>query len=150
MTLPAACVRPQARARNTLQLSPTLAPATSSAISPATRLMSASHHLSLVVSTVIIASSVERQASSNWPTSAWALAKLDKCNGIHTVVPVDRYAVIPEATVWIASEGLPVKAKRQPWNDNPIAFQNKAPFSSANARSSSKWAFAPSYFPQWI
>ena len=31
---------------------------------------------------------------------------------------------------WTASEALPVKAKTQPRCDIPIAFQNKAPFSS--------------------
>ena len=44
--------------------------ATCSAISPAMRLTSASHHLSLVVSTAVIASPMQRQASSNWPSSA--------------------------------------------------------------------------------
>src|SRR5271166_96763 len=50
----------------------------SSAISPAMRWTSASHHVSLVVSTAVIASPMQRQASSNWPSSAWALAKYDK------------------------------------------------------------------------
>ena len=42
----------------------------SSTISPAMRWMSASHHFSLVVSTAVIASPMQRQASSNWPRSA--------------------------------------------------------------------------------
>jgi thioredoxin reductase len=41
-----------------------------SAISPATRLTSASHHLSLFVSTAVIASPMLRHASSNRPSSA--------------------------------------------------------------------------------
>src|SRR5215470_19263060 len=40
-----------------------------SAISPAMRLISASHHLSFAVSTAVIASPMQRQASSNWPRS---------------------------------------------------------------------------------
>ena len=69
-TLPAAHAQPRAHARNTLPLSPHPAPATCSAISPAMRWISASHHLSLVVSTAVIASPMQRQASSNWPSSA--------------------------------------------------------------------------------
>jgi hypothetical protein len=53
---------------------------------------------------------MQRQASSNWPTSAWALAKNVKYSGTHTVAPVDRHAVIPEVIMWTASEALPVKA----------------------------------------
>ena len=45
------------------------APGDFSAISPAVRLTSASHHLSLVVSTAVVASTMHRQASSSWPSS---------------------------------------------------------------------------------
>ena len=53
-----------------------------SAILPAVRWISASHHFSLVVSIAVIASPMQRHASSNCPSSAWALAKYDKNNGI--------------------------------------------------------------------
>ena len=46
-------------------------------------IISASNHVSLVVSTAVIASPMQRQASSNWPSSAYALAKYDTCKGIH-------------------------------------------------------------------
>src|SRR3974377_222805 len=82
-----------------------------SAISPAVRWMSASHHFSLVVSTAVIASPMQRQASSNWPSSAWASDKCDKKNGKYTLDPVDRYVVIPEVIIWIASKALPDRAK---------------------------------------
>ena len=85
---------------------------------------------------------MQRQASSNWPSSAWALAKYDKNNGIHIVAPVDRNAVIPEVIIWTASEALPVRANSQPCNIIPTAFQNERSFSSANATSSSSSAFA--------
>src|SRR5215510_3717073 len=68
----------------------------STVISPAMRWISASCHLSLVVSAAVMASSMQRQACSNWPSSAYALAKYDKCSGIHNVDPVDRNALIPE------------------------------------------------------
>ena len=98
--------------------------------------------VSLVVSTAVIASPMQRQASSNWPSSAWALAKNDKNSGIKDVDPVDRHAVIPEVIIWIASEALPVRANTQPCFIIPNAFQNKVPFSSAKATSSSTSAFA--------
>ena len=50
--------------------------------------------------------------------------------------------MIPEVIIWTASEALPVRAKTQPWSIIPSAFQNKAPFSSAKAMSSSDCAFA--------
>src|SRR5271166_5159501 len=81
-----------------------------STISPATRLTSASNHVSLVVSTAVIASPMQRQASSNWPSSAWALAKCDNHNGIHCVDPVDRHAVIAEFITLTALEALPITA----------------------------------------
>jgi hypothetical protein len=73
--------------------------AESSTISPLMRLISASYHRSFVVSTAVIASPIQRHASSNWPSFAWALAKCDNHNGIHIVVPVDRIAVTPEVIV---------------------------------------------------
>jgi hypothetical protein len=54
---------------------------------------------------------MKRQASSNWPSSPYALAKNDKCHGIHFVDPVDRYAAIPEFIIWTASEAFPVRTK---------------------------------------
>jgi hypothetical protein len=56
-------------------------PGANKVISPAVRCTSASDHLSLVVSTDLIASSMQRQPSSNSPTSAWACAKkvFDRC-----------------------------------------------------------------------
>src|SRR5262249_42038414 len=71
----------------------------SSAIFPAMRLTSASHHFSLAVSTAAIASPMQRLASSNSPISALAFATYDDHNGIHIVVPVDRIAVRPQVIV---------------------------------------------------
>src|SRR5262249_52551480 len=71
----------------------------SSAISPAMRLTSASHHLSLALSTAASASPMHRLASSNRPISALALVKYDSHNGIHIVVPVARIAVRPQLIV---------------------------------------------------
>ena len=113
-----------------------------SAISPAMRLTSASNHLSLVVSIMLIASSMHRQASSSWPSSAWASAKYDNHDGNRYVAPVDRHAVIPEVIIWTASEALPVRLRSQPRPNIPKAFHNAAPFSSASATSSSTRAFA--------
>src|SRR5262249_59337519 len=45
-----------------------------SVTSPATRLISASNHLSPLASIAVIASSMHRQASSNWPRPARAAA----------------------------------------------------------------------------
>jgi hypothetical protein len=70
------------------------------------------NHVALVVSTAVTPSPMLRQASSNWPSSAYALAKYDECNGNHNVVPVDRNAAMPEAILWTASEALPVSAKK--------------------------------------
>jgi hypothetical protein len=53
-----------------------------SAISPAMRLISASHHLSFVVSTIVI-----------------ALAKNNNCHGNHVVDPVYRDAAILEVII---------------------------------------------------
>src|SRR6516162_2645656 len=99
----------------------------SSAISPPMRLTSASHHLSLAVSTAAIASPMQRQASSNWPISALALVIYDNHNGIHIVVPVDCIAVTPEVIVSTASEALPVRANKQPRCIIPHAPQNNDP-----------------------
>src|SRR5262245_6967254 len=71
----------------------------SSVISPAMRWISASCHLSLVVSAAVMASSMQRQACSNWPSSAYALAREDKYNGIQNVEPVDRHAAMPEVII---------------------------------------------------
>ena len=48
----------------------------------------------------------------------------------------------PEVIIWTASEVLPVRAKSQPCTNIPSGFQNKAPFSSANAMTSLDCAFA--------
>src|SRR3954453_16440086 len=114
------------------------------------RLTSASHHLSLAVSTAAIASPMQRQASSNWPSPAWALDKCDKKNGKYTLDPVDWYVVIPEVIIWIASEALPDSANTQPFCIVPRAFHNAAPFSSANRTTSLDCAFAAAYFVQRI
>src|SRR5262249_11908846 len=71
----------------------------SSAISPAMRLTSASHHLSLAVPPAAIASPMQRLASSNCQISSLALVKYDTHNGIHIVVSVDRIAVRPQVIV---------------------------------------------------
>src|SRR5262249_33278040 len=89
------------------------------AISPFMRLISASHHRSLVVSTSVIASPMQRQASSNWPSSAWALDKCAKRNGKYTLEPVNRYVVIPEVIIWIASEALPAHDDQAGRNSDP-------------------------------
>src|ERR1700674_5333999 len=44
--------------------------------------MPASNHLSLVASTAVIASPTQRQASSVWPSSLYALAKYNKAKGV--------------------------------------------------------------------
>src|SRR5262247_568299 len=121
-----------------------------SAISPFMRLISASYHRSFVVSTEVIASPMQPQASSNWPSSAWALDKCAKKNGKYTLDPVDRYVVIPELIIWIASEALPDSANTQPCSIVPNAFHNAAPFSSANRTTSLDCAFAAAYFAQRI
>jgi hypothetical protein len=69
---------------------------------------------------------MQRLASSNWPSSAWAAAKYDNHDGGKNVAPVDRNAMIAEVIIWTAS--LPVRAKSQPCKNVPSAFQNKAPF----------------------
>src|SRR5262249_45438329 len=71
----------------------------SSAISPPMRLTSASHHLSLAVSTAVIASPMQRLALSNSPISALAPDRYDNHKGIHIVVPVDCIAVTPQVIV---------------------------------------------------
>src|SRR5215468_5382300 len=119
-----------------------------SAISPAMRWISASYHRSFVVSTAVIASPTQRQASSNWPSSAYALDKCDKKIGKYSLDPVDRYMVIPEVIIWIASEALPDCANTQPLCTVPNAFQSAAPFSSANRTTSLDCAFAAAYFAQ--
>src|SRR6476646_1612721 len=90
--------------------------------SPARRLASASNHLSLVVSIAVIASPMQRQASSSWPSWAWAAAKCDSHDGKDHVAPVDRHAAIPELIAWTASEALPVRAKRRPRPNMPKAL----------------------------
>src|SRR6516225_9515058 len=79
----------------------------SSAISPATRLTSASYQLSLVALIAAVASAMLRHASSSWLKSAWAFAKHVNRKGDHAVAPVARHAAIAEVSVWIAFEALP-------------------------------------------
>jgi len=62
--------------------------------------------------------------------------------GARNIDPVDRNAVMTEGIVWTASEALPVKADVQPRPIIPTAVQYNAPFSSANATSSSMSAVA--------
>src|SRR5262245_2845616 len=121
-----------------------------SAISPLMRLISASNHRSFVVSTAVVASQMQRQASSNWPSSAWAQDKCDQKNGKYTLDPVDRYVVIAGAIISIASAALPDNASTQPFSIIPNAFHNAAPFSSASRTTSLDCAFAAAYFPERI
>src|SRR4029434_8936855 len=86
-----------------------------SAISPAMRLISASYHRSFVVSTADIASQMQRQASLYWPSSGCPEDKCDKKNGKYTLDPVERYVVIPEEIIWIASDALPDSTSTQPF-----------------------------------
>jgi hypothetical protein len=88
-----------------------------SAISPAMRLASASNHVSLVVSIVSMASPMLRQASSNWPSSAYALPRYDECNGIQNAVPADRNAAMPEVILWTA--------KAQEYFERALAVSHK-------------------------
>src|SRR5262249_19285186 len=60
-----------------------------SAISPAMRTTSASYQRSFVVCTEVIASPMQRQASSNCASCAWALDKCDQNIGRYTLDPVD-------------------------------------------------------------
>src|SRR5262249_47483527 len=119
-----------------------------SAISPFMRLISASNHPSFVVSPAVIASQIQRQASSNWPSSAWGQDKCDQKNGKYALDPGDRYVVIPEAIIWNASEALPDNASTQPFSIIPNAFHKAAPFSSASRTTSLDCAFAAAYFPE--
>src|ERR1700754_129771 len=93
------------------------------AISPAMRWTSASYHLSVVVSTAVIASPIWLQASSHWPSSPQAIAKWDKYHGNQTVDPIERYIEPAEVKMLTASEALPVKAKRLARFNNPRVFQ---------------------------
>jgi hypothetical protein len=63
---------------------------------------------------------MQRLASSNWPSSAWAAAKYDNHDGGKNVAPVDRNAMIAEVIIWTAS--LPVRAKSQPCKNIPSSF----------------------------
>jgi hypothetical protein len=67
-----------------------------SAISRAVRLISASHHVSLLSSTNASAWPIQLQLSSNLPTYAQLYAQNDKNNGVHTVAPIERHAAIPD------------------------------------------------------
>jgi hypothetical protein len=53
----------------------------------------------LVVSIVLMASPMQRQASSSWPSSAWPAAKYDNHDGKDHVASVDRHAAIPEVNL---------------------------------------------------
>src|SRR5262245_41753132 len=95
---------------------------------------------------------MQRQASSNWSSSAWALDKCNKKIGKYSLDPVDRYMVIPEVIIWIASEALPDSANTQPFCIVPKAFHNAEPFSSTNRTTSLDCAFAAAYSAQrtWV
>jgi hypothetical protein len=56
-------------------------------------------HLSLVASAFVIASPAQRQASSHWPSAAWARAKYDNNYGVPTAAPVERKAAMPELSI---------------------------------------------------
>jgi hypothetical protein len=109
LPLLAADAQPRAHARNKLPLSLYSAPDIS-AISPAVRFTSVSHHLSLAVSTAVRAS----PSSSNWPRSAYDFAKCHKYHGVHSVERADRHAVIAEVINWAAFEVLPAGATGRP------------------------------------
>src|SRR5215831_12673307 len=100
------------------------------------RWTSASHQLSFVVSTAVIASPMQRHASSNWPSSEYAQDRMDKYHGRKCLAPVDRCASIPMVSICTPYDGLPVKADRQPLFIPPNASQNGLPFSSASSASS--------------
>ena len=116
------------------------------AISPAMRLASASNHLSLVASIVLVASSTQRQASSSSPRSVCAIAKCDNDHGFPNVNPIGRNAVIPAVIIWTAFEASPLSANRQPWFSDPLTFQNGTSFSSASAQSSCASARCPRHY----
>jgi len=59
---------------------------------------------------------------------------------MYSVDPVDRQAVIPVVSSWIASEDLPVSTNTLPCSIIPSAFQYSEPFCSASQTSS--WACA--------
>jgi hypothetical protein len=68
----------------------------------------------LVVSTAVVASSMQRQASSNWPSSALARAKYGRKKGRVTLDPIDRHVAILDLNAWTAFDALPVRAIAQP------------------------------------
>src|SRR5262249_55193423 len=80
------------------------------------------------------------------PHGPWT--SVPKRMGKYTLELVDRYVVIPEVIIWIASEALPDSANTQPCSIVPNAFHNAAPFSSANRTTSLDCAFAAAYFAQ--
>ncbi|WP_334402735.1 hypothetical protein [Bradyrhizobium sp. AZCC 2289] len=53
-----------------------------------------------------LALSMQRQASSNWPESAWAIANMNSCSGANIVDPADRHKSIPAMTVSTAFAAL--------------------------------------------
>jgi hypothetical protein len=87
---------------------------------------SASSHLSLVASIVLMANAAP--GVIELAKLRMAAAKYDNHDGGKNVAPVDRNAMIAEVIIWTASEPLPVKAKSQPCKNVPSAFQNKASF----------------------
>ena len=102
--------RPRARARNTLPLSPHPAPATSARFrrqcdGPRPR---TTFPWLFPPPSSLRQCSAKRHRIGRVPHRR--CAKYDKYNGIHTVAPVDRHAVIPEVIMWTASEALPVRA----------------------------------------
>ena len=57
---------------------------------------------------------------------------------------------IPEISISVASEALPVRASTEPWLTIPYAFQSREPFSSARATSSWACAAAAARLPQRV
>ena len=85
-----------------------------------------------------MASSMQSEASSFRPSKAWAQAKSDMNKRLrYLAAPLDRDAFKLEVMMGMASAGWPVRTKIRPRCNNPHAFQSAAPFSSANATSSS-------------
>jgi hypothetical protein len=74
-------------------------------------------------------------------------AKQDDQNGIHSVDPVARKALIPAVIVCPDSESLPVSANRTPCNETPNAFQSALPFSSARPPSQGWRTFLHNHAP---
>ena len=93
------------------------------------RWTSASHHFSSVASATVIASAMQRLASSNCPSCAWLLARYDRYQGAYAVAPVDRIAVIAELVTATASELLPRQGGKPAVQQHPVRLPVQSAFS---------------------